>query len=558
MRGGAKRLGLAVRALALDFGNRDLGLLGVARVGASFAIWSFTIALGVYGFEAHGALGVGLIALVRLLPGAVAAPFAGLLVDRYSRRAVLLWCALAMTIVLAGAAVAATLDAPTGVVYAFTALFAIASCAYIPAESALIPGLAHTPQELSASNVTHSAMENLGFLLAALGAGFILTATSTEVVFTVAAAVAAVTTFVILLVGRDSRPVYAQGEGEMAGVAAETVAGLRALFEHPALRLSSLTLIALMFFEGFADVAIVVVALELLHLGDGSVGFLNAAWGFGALVGGAGLAMLLDRGKLVVAIAGGSLVIGVATMVPGFWPDEATTYNSWLAVGIGFTFVEVAAKTLMQRLGDDETLGRVIASLESARLSAMAVGSIAAILAIELLHPQNTLILLGAVMPLFVLACWTKLRAFEVGAPVAEGPFRLLRHNSIFAPLPIATLERLSHDLVEVAEPAGREVIVQGEHGDRFYLIEEGEVEVFENGEFRRNEGPGESFGEIALLHDVPRTATVRTTVETRLLVLEREQFLTAVTGHRRSRQVAHTVVEGRWPGDDAATAPSE
>ena len=113
----------------------------------------------------------------------------------------------------------------------------------------------------------------------------------------------------------------------------------------------------------------------------------------------------------------------------------------------------------------------------------------------------------------------------------------------------MATVERLSHDLAPVDFDGGVDVIVQGEQGDRFYLIEEGQVEVFENGEFRRNEGPGESFGEIALLHDVPSTATVRTTEPTKLLELEREQFLVAVTGHQRSTQVAHGVVSDRWEG---------
>ena len=105
-------------------------------------------------------------------------------------------------------------------------------------------------------------------------------------------------------------------------------------------------------------------------------------------------------------------------------------------------------------------------------------------------------------------------------------------------------------------------MIVQGEPGDRFYLIESGNVEVFEHGEYRRSEGPGESFGEIALLHDVPRTATVRTTEPTRLLQLEREQFLVAVTGHRRTSQVAHTVVTDRWdgldPSEEGALAPGD
>jgi MFS family permease len=546
----AQQLRLSVRALMLDFENRDLGLLGLARIGVSFASWSFTIALGVYGFEAHGVVGVGLVALVRLLPGALASPLAGLIADSRPRRTVLIGSALTMAAVLAGAAVAASLGASAGVVFIFPALFAVFSSGYVPAESAMFPLLARTPQELSASNVNHSAMENAGFITAAIATGFLLTATSPGFVFGVASAVLVLVVIALLAVQRDSRPVYADDEEELSGAVREITVGLRTLVADPAVRLASLTLIVLLFFEGFADVILVVFALELLHLAEGSVGFLNASWGMGSLVGGACLALLLDRGKLVVAIAGGSLVLGAATMLPGIWPQQVTLYVAWFGIGIGFVFVEVAAKTLMQRLGSDETMGRVVSALESGRLAAMALGSLGAIVLIELLHPRGALIALGALMPVFVIFCWARLRAYEVGAPVAEGPYRLLRENSIFAPLPVATVERLSHDLDPVEVAAGEEVIVQGEIGDRFFLIEQGEVEVFENGVFRRNEGPGESFGEIALLRDVPRTATVRTTAKTRLLVLEREQFLLAVSGHRRSHQVAHTVIDDRWPGE--------
>lgn len=551
MRSVARYLKLSVHALMIDFENRDLGLLGVARIGIAFASWSFAIALGVYGFEAHGVVGVGLIALVRLLPGALASPFAGLIADRYSRRDVLVFSSLAMAVVLAGAAVAAGAEAHTNVVFVFPALFAVVFAGYVPAEAAMFPVLARTPQELSASNVNHSAMENAGFILAAIVSGFLLTATSPGVVFAVAAAATVAMFFVLLGVRRDRRPAFEDDEGAARGVLGETVAGLRAPLEHPGLRLASLTLIALLLFEGIADVLLVAMALELLHLEEGAVGFLNAGWGIGALFGGAALALMLDRGRLVAAIAGGSLFLGAATMLPGAWPEEVASYLAWFGIGIGFTFVEVAAKTLMHRLGSDETMGRLISSLESGRLAAMAVGSIAAIGLIELLDVRGALIALGALMPIFVLVCWTRLRAFEVGAPVAEVPYGLLRGNSIFAPLPVATLERLSHDLVAVDYLAGEEVIVQGEIGDRFYLIEEGEVEVFENGVFRRNEGPGESFGEIALLHDVPRTATVRATANTRLLALDRDQFLFAVTGHRRSHQRAHTVSDERWAVPD-------
>jgi MFS family permease len=545
------QLRIVIHALVIDFENRDLGLLGTARIGLSFASWSFAIALGVYGFEAHGVVGAGLVALVRLLPGAISSPFAGLVADNYPRRTVLLASAALMAAILAGAAIAAGLDAPTGVVFVFPALFAVASSGYAPAEAAMFPLLARTPQELSASNVNHSAMENAGFIAAAISTGLLLTATSPGVVFAVAAAVTALTVVLLAFVRRDQRPEYE--DEELAGVARELSRGARALIFHPALRLSSLTLILLLLFEGFADVILISLALELLHLGEGAVGFLNASWGIGALVGGAALALMLDRGHLVAAIAGGSILLGAATMLPGFVPEEWTSYLAWFGIGIGFTFVEVAGKTLMYRLASDETMGRVISALEAGRLLAMALGSLGAIVLVEWLHPDGALIVLGALMPVFVVVCWARLRSYEIGAPVAEGPYHLLRDNSIFAPLPIATVERLSHDLVPVEFDAGHEVIVQGDHGDRFFLIESGQVEVFENGAFRRNEGPGESFGEIALLHDVPRTATVRTIEPTRLLTLEREQFLTAVTGHRRSKQLAGGVVEDRWASREMA-----
>ena len=554
---GARELKLILSALTIDLGNRNFTLLGLARLGVSFSSWCFTIALGVYGFEAHGVVGVGLVAVIRLLPGAVASPFAGLLGDRNPRRAVMLWSSLAMGIVLTGATVAAALGAPSGVVFIFPALFAIAASGYGPAESALSPTLARTPQELSAGNVTHSALETGGFLLAALLTGILLTASTTEVIFGVAAVVLFASALALSVVPADRRPEYASGEDELAGVLREVGAGRRALREHPGSRLAMAVMIALVFFEGFADVLVVVMALHTLHLEEGSVGFLNAAWGFGALAGGAALALLLDRGRLVIAIAGGSLVAGLAIMVPGIWAVAIAAYVGWALVGGGYNFAEVPAKTLLQRLSSDETLSRVLSVMEGGRLAAMALGSLGATILVELVDVRATLIVLGALLPVFMLVCWSRLRGFEVGAPVAEEHYLLLRENSIFAPLPIATVERLSHDLSPEERPGGEDVIVQGELGDRFYLIESGQVEVFENGTFRRNEGPGESFGEIALLRDVPRTATVRTTEPTRLLVLERDQFLGAVTGHRRSQQVAHTVVDDRWPGEEvSAVAP--
>lgn len=545
------RLASTLGALAVDFGNRDLGLLGIARVGISYASWCLAIALGVYGFEVGGAVAVGVVALVRLLPGALASPFAGLLGDRFPRRSVLLGSGLAITVVLAATCAAAAMDSSALVVAILAGVFTAAISGYVPAEAALLPALARSPQELSAANVTHSAMDNVGFLAAALTAGLLLHSAGPATVFGVGAAVALITTAGLTLIERDERPAYV-ADGELSGLWRQSVLGFRGLVAEPGLRLLGALLVVVVFFEGTTEVLVVILALDLLHLDHGSVGYLNAAWGIGALLGGATLSAMIGRGRLAVGLGVGSAVIALGAALPALWTAAFAAYLGWLVVGGGYTVVEVAGKTLLQRLGSDETLSRVVGSLESARLAAMALGAIGASAFYELLGIRGALLLAAALLPVFVVLTWARLRAFEVGAPVAEEQFQLLRGNSIFAPLPVATLERISHDLVAVKVAASEEVIAQGDPGDRFYLIEEGQVEVLEDGVFKRNEGPGESFGEIALLRDVPRTATVRTTRATTLLALEREQFIAAVTGHQRSHQVAHTVVDDRWAAERA------
>jgi len=390
-------------------------------------------------------------------------------------------------------------------------------------------------------------VDNAGFLAAALCTGILLSTATPQAVFVLAAGAGVLTAAILATLRRDERPSYG-AEEDAAGVLHQTALGLRALMADSRIRLVGLMLTALVLIEGTLDVMMVVVALDLLGLGQGSVGWINAAWGVGALVAGTALAVLLDRGNLAAGLAVGSLVMGAAISFPGIWPVVFAAFLGFFMVGFGYTFVEVAARTLLQRLGSDETLARVIGFLETSRLLAMAVGSIVAPGLVALLGVRGALIAIGAFLPLVALLRWRALRGFEIGAPVDERHYELLRGSPIFAPLPVDRLEGVSRSLVEVEAGAGQEVITQGDQGDRFYFIDEGEVEVVEDGAFRRNEGPGESFGEIALLRDVPRTATVKATRATRLLALDRESFLETVTGHVRSHERARAVAEDRRP----------
>jgi MFS family permease len=536
------QLRASLGSMAAVLGNRDLARLIYGWAGTTVATWTFAIALAVYAFGQGGATAVGIAAVARLLPGALASPFAGLLGDRHSRRALLVSSSALCGVAIALAAGAVALGAPSWAVYACGGLFAIVSTAYIPAEGALIPLAARTPQELSAANVAHSQADNLGFLFASLASGVLLSLTSVETAFAVAAVAAFLTAAIVATLERDTRPDY-QDDGA-AGVLRETSVGLTDLMDDSRMRLVAIALTTLVLIEGAADVMVVVVALELLGLGEGSVGWMNAAWAIGALVAGIGLGILVHRGNLAGGLALGCLITGGGFALPGIWPAVPAAYLSYFLVGFGYACVEVAARTLLLRLGSDESLARVIAFLETSRLAATGLGAILAPVLVAVVGARGALLAFGALLPAIALLRWRALRELEIGTPVSERHFNLLRSCAIFTPLPVHTLEWLCRSAVEVDADAGDELIAQGDRGDRFYLIDLGEVEVIEDGVVRRRLSAGDGFGEIALLRDVPRTATVRATRDVRLLALGREPFIEAVTGHRRSHQRAEAVAE--------------
>jgi CRP-like cAMP-binding protein len=129
---------------------------------------------------------------------------------------------------------------------------------------------------------------------------------------------------------------------------------------------------------------------------------------------------------------------------------------------------------------------------------------------------------------------------------VPQAQLARLRAIEMFAPLPAPTLEFLASSLQSVALQAGETVFRQGDHGDRFYIVDAGEIEIEIDGRVANVLEPGDHFGEIALLRDIPRTATARARRETRLYSLERDTFLSAVTGHAASTEAAETVVVAR------------
>jgi len=531
------------RSLKAVFGQPDLRRIQLALAGSYFAFWAFGVALSVYAYRVDGAAGVGLVTLIRLLPSAIAAPFAGTIGDRYDRRTVMLVADLVRAATVAAAAALVTADSPPGTVYALAAVLGIVATVHRPATAAILPSLARSPEDLTAANAVASTVESVSMFAGPALGGLLLAATSVETVFLVTTAGLLVSALLIARIP-PSPPAEPEEGKTPEGILRETLVGFRTIAAEPRVRLllglfSAQTLVA-----GFLNVLIVVMALELFDSGVSGVGFLDAAVGIGGLLGALGALGLATR-RLGPAFAVGLLLWGVPIALVAAVPEQWAALVLLAAVGVGNALVDVVGLTLLQRAVPDEVLARVFGVMESLIVGTIALGGALAPLLIDGLGIRGALVATGAVLPVLVLLTWRPVARIDAEAP-EPAQLRLLRTVPIFAPLPLPTLERLAEHLEPVRVPAGQAVFEQGDPGDRFYIVADGEVEAIVDRQPVRREGPGEGFGEIALLRDLPRTATVRAVVDSELYALERDEFVPAVTGHAESLDQADAVVSAR------------
>jgi MFS family permease len=542
--GGARnRLLESLRAFRAVFANRQLRRIELALIGSVTGEWAYAIALAVYAFGRGGAAAVGLVGLIRFLPSALVAPFASVLGDRLPRGRVMVASDLLRAAAMVGAALAVAGDAPAGVVYALAGFVSIVSTAFRPAQAALLPSLARTPEELTAANVASSTIESIAsFVGPALG-GLLLAATSTAVVFGATSGAFLWSALLVLGVSsaRPTRDVDASFE-----IVGELLAGFRTILGQGRLRLlvglyAVQTLVA-----GALNVLVVVVALEVLDLGQAGPGILNAAVGIGGVLGAVVALALIGRQRLASDFGAGLLLWALPMVLIGLWPHEAPTLVLLAVLGIGNTLVDVAALTLLQRATPDEVLARVFGVLESLLVGAIGLGAILAPVLVAAFGADGALIATGAFLGLVAVVSWRGLARIDAEVAVPERGLALLGRLPLFAPLAPATLEHLARKLASVPVKAGEVIVRAGEPGDLFYVVASGTVEVKAEGKPPQTLGPGDHFGEIALLRPVPRTATVVAREDGELLTLDRDEFVAAVTGHPESLEAADAVIGAR------------
>jgi MFS family permease len=515
--------------------------------------WAYLVAVSVYAYDAGGEAAVGLVFALRLLPAALIAPFAGLLGDRYPRERVLVVSGLVRLGLVALAAICVFLDAPPPVVYALAVAAAIGQTPVRSAQAALTPSLARSPGELTAANAVTSTIESLAIFVGPALAGLLLAVASTGVVFSVNAALLGLAVAILLRI----RPPRADRRAELAAstIASELLAGFRTAGASAPLRVLLGLLTAQTLVAGALQVYVVVVAFDLGQ-GAAGVGYLNSAIGVGALIGGAIALSLAGSRRLSPPFALGVLAWGLPLVLLGIWPELGLALALLAIVGVANSVVDVAGFTLVQRAVPDDVLARVFGIIQMLWLLSLALGALVAPLMVGLFGIEIALIVSGGFLVLLVGVFFGSLVRIDATAPApGHDELRLLASVPIFAPLPGAMLEHLSARLVPLRVEAGSVVVREGDTGDRFYVVADGTVEVSEFGRALAELDAGGYFGEIALIRNVPRTATVVAKTDVVLYALDREDFLAAVTSHPPSTEAAEEVVSSRLAGIPVAGA---
>jgi len=550
-----ERLQESRTALAEVFRNPSLRRVNLALAGSIIGDWAYAVGVSVYAYRQGGATAVGLFAVVRYVSMAVAAPFTSVLADRHDRKRVMVIADLLRFGLVAAAALVIAADGPALLVYGFGLVTSLAATAFRPAQMALLPSLARHPAELTAANVASTTIESVGFFAGPAIAGALLALSNVEVVFGFNALTFLWSGLLVSMLPTsaakraDDAGVEQDGEGEVEppapreGMLSGATLGFKAILGNRDLTLLVALYCAQTVVAGASLVFGVAIAFDMLGMAEASVGLLDAMVGVGGLVGGFVALMLATRGRLAVDFGFGVLLWSAPLVLIVASPRLAPVLVTMALLGLGNSLVDINAFTIMQRLVPDEVMGRVFGALDSALIAGMALGSLAMPLMINTIGLESGLLVIGVIVSALALVSLKRLRRIDTIALAPEG-LDLLRAVPLFAPLPERSIERLARCAVVVDVTAGEEVFHLGDGGDLFYVIESGEAEVVIADDLTTTVGPGDSFGEIALLRDVPRQATVRAATDLRLRAIGRRVFLEVVTGHNEASAQADRMID--------------
>jgi hypothetical protein len=519
---------------------------------AEYGVW---VAALVYAYERGGTTLTAVFAVAQLLPAAVVAPLAAREVDRRGAAATLRAGYGLQAVAIAAGGAAMLLHAPSVVVYGGAIVAASAVTLTRPAQAALLPGLVDGPRELTAANVVTGWAQSVSLLAGPLLAGVFIGLDGPGAAFALFAGAVTASAVLVTPLVRGTASVTVDEPATEAGSA--TVPHI--LRAEPGIAAVVAVVTTEFVAIGALDVLVVVLALTLLGLGGSGAGYLDAAFGAGAVLGSFAALLLVGRDRLVAPLLAAVLGWGAAFLALAVWPTVAGAFALLAAAGITRSLLDVAARTILHRTVPARAHGRVFGVLEGVAMLGLAIGSISVPAIVGIGGPRLAVGVAGGLLVIVAIGSATTLRALERAAHVPAVQLALLRGSPLFSLLAAPVLEDLARVLVAQPVKPGEVIIREGEIGERYYLLASGALHASVAGTQVTTLAPGDGFGEIALLRDGIRAATVVAEEPSVIFALDRGPFLEAVTGSRRAALAAEALVTAQVgptprPIDGAAT----
>ncbi len=491
---------------------------------------------------------LGIVGAARILPYVILSVPAGIIVDRFDRRMVLLVTDVARGLIMVVMTVVVAIDGPVLAVVALAILATCFSCFFRPAIGAYLPSLVRDERELGPANSLFATLGELSFIVGPAIAGLIIAASDLTLAFAINAVTFGVIAIVLFtlppgLPGKPSGGVDPGAELEAEALGAEAgpspaEAGVRArllVIRRPLIGMLTLDTVAGFMFGGLSVIT-VLIAVDQLNAGEAGTGYLNAAVGVGGVLGAIGSGAILARRNLAPAMLTGALALTIGFVVLGFSTQMVPALIAMGIIAAGSLVADIVSTTVFQRIVEDDLRGRVLGGMQTLQTGTYAAGALLLPVLFSVLGPQVVLPIGGVVILVAGLVALALLRPYLIREPdAAVDVLTRVSRLPLFAGVPAPALEAAAGRLEPVTVHKGDVIVRQGDPADRFYVIESGTFAVDQEeaatGAVHRLRvmGTDEVFGELGLMHGTPRTATVTAETDGTLLALPGPAFLELV-----------------------------
>jgi predicted MFS family arabinose efflux permease len=517
--------------------SRDFRLLAGALTTSAMGDWAYNVALIVYIYDkTHSAAWVSAGTLGRMIPAFFASPYGGVVAERFERIHVMVSADLIRFCNMIVLTVVCAMHAPAWLTIILAGVNSVVACAYNPATNAMVPQLVGE-DHLAAGNALVETINNVAIIAGPAVGAIVLAFGQPATVMGIDSVTFLLSAVMVWRIRARSVPTDLSGEG---GPFRQMAVGVRAIVGNSTAALLTSFVVATTMLYGADTVLFLFLSKDKLGTGANGYGYLLVALGVGGLIGAAFVNRLAALPRLSLVLSAGMIAYAAPTALLVVVHSPTIAFIIEVVRGVATLAVDVLAMTALQRSLAPDMISRVFGVFWALILGGLSLGAFVTPFLLNIFGLDTALLLAAFVVPAIVMVCYPKLASLDrVAALTAEevAPrVRVLEQFDIFAAAAHPVLERLARSATELVVEPGTPIVVQGEPADALYVLVEGKVDVSS----RREKGRSEKhirflkapsyFGEIGLLQQIPRTATVKADESSSIWRIDGETFLAALT----------------------------